>query len=197
LVKDPFALFAVEWYAGRMLARPVILVRHPAAWVSSIVKMGWEFPFSHWLQQEALIRDHLAPFADQIEEYAHSSPSLLDQAILLWNSLHHVIRSYQVEQGSWHFHRHEDLSHDPHGEFFRLYNSLGLRWTRSVQSFIRDTTSVERRLEPLTESVFDIHRDSGSATKVWRQRLSDDEVLHIRKATEGVSQWFYGDSEWE
>lgn len=36
LLKDPFAVFAIEWFAKRLNCRVVITVRHPAAFASSL-----------------------------------------------------------------------------------------------------------------------------------------------------------------
>ena len=40
LLKDPIAVFSSAWLAERFKARVVILIRHPAAFVSSIMKLN-------------------------------------------------------------------------------------------------------------------------------------------------------------
>lgn len=40
LVKDPFALFSAEWFADNFDAEVIVIVRHPAAVVSSIKRLG-------------------------------------------------------------------------------------------------------------------------------------------------------------
>jgi hypothetical protein len=45
LLKDPFAVFSAPWFAQRLGSQVVISVRHPAAFVSSLVRLecaiGW------------------------------------------------------------------------------------------------------------------------------------------------------------
>ena len=61
LVKDPMALFSAEWIAETFDAQVVVVVRHPAAFASSLKLDGWTHPFSHFLNQPALIEDYLSP----------------------------------------------------------------------------------------------------------------------------------------
>jgi len=56
-VKDPNALFLVEWLVRRFDMDVVILIRHPAAFISSLRILKWGFPFSSLLDQPSLIRD--------------------------------------------------------------------------------------------------------------------------------------------
>ena len=59
---------------------------HPAAFAASLRRLGDRHPFSHFLQQPTLMRDHLAPFERDIE--AMQDPhDVLDEAALLWRLL--------------------------------------------------------------------------------------------------------------
>jgi hypothetical protein len=197
LVKDPFALFSAKWFADRFNAEIVILVRHPAAFVSSILKKGWDFPFEHWLNQEALLRDHLDPFAFEIEEYANTSPPLMDQAILLWRATYYVVHKYQVEQPLWFVHRYEDISLEPLDSFFDIYDGLGLELTPRVKTFIRQTTNANNPTDAEDASVFNVRRDSKAIIKVWQTRLNPGQIRYIRETTEDISHWFYSSADWE
>src|SRR4029077_14652741 len=70
LVKDPMALFSAEWIAETFDAQVVVIVRHPAAFASSIKLDGWAHPFSHFLNQPALMEDHLSSFDEEIKTFA-------------------------------------------------------------------------------------------------------------------------------
>ena len=48
LVKDPIALFAAPWLADRFNLDVVAMIRHPAAFASSIKLKRWHFDFDHW-----------------------------------------------------------------------------------------------------------------------------------------------------
>ena len=84
LVKAPIALFSAEWLAARFDMDVLILIRHPAAFVSSLKIKNWNFPFDHFLQQPKLIRNHLAIYEEEIQEYATQKFEVINQAILLW-----------------------------------------------------------------------------------------------------------------
>ena len=113
LIKDPIAIFSTEWLASKFNMDVVVLIRHPAAFVSSIKVKQWSFPFSHLLAQPLLIRDYLYPFKEEIEEYTIQEKDVIEQAILLWKIIHYVIIEYQKNHKNWIFIRHEDISRDP------------------------------------------------------------------------------------
>jgi hypothetical protein len=73
LIKDPFAFFSSEWLAERFDMAVVVVIRHPAAFVSSIINLNWSHPFSHFLEQTLLLNERLVPFEDEIREYAAGS----------------------------------------------------------------------------------------------------------------------------
>jgi len=197
LVKDPFALFSAQWFANEFGAKILIMVRHPAAFVSSILRRRWNFPFKHWLNQESLLRDLLFPFASEIEEYASTARSLLDQGILLWRAIYYVVHNYQVHNPSWLIYRHEDISLEPVSSFAHMFSTLGLEFTPRVEKFIRQTTNIKNPTGPQNPSVFDIRRNSRAIIKSWQKHLSPDEIRRVREATEDVSYWFYSDVDWD
>lgn len=49
LLKDPFAVFSVPWFAKKLNCQIVITVRHPAAFASSLQRLGWNFDFKDLL----------------------------------------------------------------------------------------------------------------------------------------------------
>src|SRR4051794_41669947 len=105
------------------------MVRHPAAFASSIKLKRWHFDFNHFLRQEELMNGLLAPFADDVRQLAAKNDDLLEQAILQWRCFHHAIRQYQLSRPDWQFVRHEDLSLDPLGGVRRVYERLGVAVT--------------------------------------------------------------------
>ncbi|HVM41011.1 MAG TPA: sulfotransferase, partial [Acidimicrobiia bacterium] len=107
LVKDPIALFAAEWMAQRFDVDVLVMVRHPAAFVSSIKRLGWEFDFEYWTRQPLLLRDELPALAGEIEAAARERPDRIGQAILLWRAIHTVIARLADEHPEWLVVRHE------------------------------------------------------------------------------------------
>jgi hypothetical protein len=195
LLKDPIALFSAEWLAARFDMNVITLIRHPAAFASSLRRLNWTHNFNGFLQQPMLMRDHLAPFADEIEEYAKNKQDILDQAILLWRSMHHVILKYQNAHKDWTFLRHEDMSEDPKQHFMYLYKSLNLEFTDQVKATIDDYTNASNPSDPQKMHVL-TKRDSKSNIKSWKKKLTEEEITHIRTKVEDVAHVFYTDADW-
>ncbi len=61
IIKDPFALLMAEWIDARTAADVIVCVRHPAAFASSIKRLGWRLDERWLLSQDGLMADELAP----------------------------------------------------------------------------------------------------------------------------------------
>lgn len=198
VMKDPLALFSAEWLARRFGLDVVVMIRHPAAFASSIKVKRWRFDFNHWLRQERLMAGPLAPFAVEIERCAAAGDclDLIEQAVLQWRAFHHVIHGYRQRNPGWHFVRHEDLSADPVAGFRDLYGHLGFPFTPRAERAVR--SSSDSANPPDSSRVGDggdeYKLDSGTNVWSWRLRLSADEIRRVRDGTAEVAQHFYGDS---
>lgn len=192
--KDPIAVFSAEWMADTFGMDTLVLIRHPAAFAFSIVKQGWWHPFDHFTSQPAMMRDLLAPHADEIERFARTPQPLLDQAILLWVLIHEHIARMRDRRPGWRFVRHEDLSRDPVTGFRDLYDWLGLSWTHDVERTITESSSEGN--PTVSTQASDRRRDSRAAITAWRSRLTPEQQARIRERTAPVWQMFYGDEDW-
>lgn len=200
-VKDPNALFLAEWLGKRFDMDVVILIRHPAAFISSLKILNWGFPFSSLTGQPLLLHDYLSQYEADIVAYARKEQDLLDQGILVWKILHHVISQYQQRHDDWHFIRHEDLSLDPERQFNTLFDGLGLAFTQRVRERLQKYTGVGNEADTTSMDVAlnsrkSISRHSKKNIWNWKQRLSDDEIKYIRERVEPVSSLYYSDKDW-
>jgi hypothetical protein len=195
LLKDPLALFSSEWLAERFHMRVLVLIRHPAGFASSLQRYRWTHPFDHFLRQPLLMRDRLEPFRQQIEEFARTERDCLDQAILLWNLIHHTIRGYQERHPDWLFRRYEDIGARPLAEFDRLYQELGLDLSPDAQRAISEHSRSTNPQEVRDARV--LKRDSQAAVRTWTTRLSPEEIDRVRRGTQGIAGAFYTDADWE
>jgi hypothetical protein len=196
LIKDPIAVFSSEWIAESFDAQIVVIVRHPAAVASSIKRLGWTHPFSHFTGQPALIEDHLSAFRSELDAFAREDRDILDQAALLWRLIHSTIADYRGRHPDWVFVRHEDLSRDPIGGFRVIFEALDLRYTESVQQVIRYSTSATNPADRTPgEPGFGV-RDSRANIDNWRRRLTPAEINRIRSQVQDVSSRFYDDEQW-
>lgn len=198
LIKDPLAFFSAEWLAERFDMHVVVLMRHPAAFVSSVHKLGWQHPFSHFAEQPLLLGGLLRRFSAQIEAYAHCQPSILDQAILLWRMIHHSACEYRRRHAEWVFVRHEDISRDPLAGFRELFETLGLPFTTHVKRKIDEYSGSTnpRDSDASIGSEQAIYRYSQLNLLNWKSRLTAEQIAYIRDRVEDVSHLLYPDAYW-
>lgn len=199
VMKDPLALFSAEWLARRFGLDVVVMIRHPAAFASSIKVKHWSFDFNHWLRQDQLMNTLLQPFADDVRRLAARNDDLVDQAILQWRAFHHVIRGYRDRHPNWHFVRHEDLSLDPTGGFRDLFAELGLPFTPACKQAVRASTDSENPKESreVARGGDEYKLNSVANVKSWRGRLTEEEVRRVRQGTQDLYRHFYSDADWE
>ncbi len=194
LLKDPIALFSSEWLVDRFDAQPVVLIRHPAAFASSIVRHGWRHPFGDFLAQPYLMRDRLASSEDEIRRFAQREQPLLEQAILLWNILHAEIARLGTARPGWIFRRHEDLGTRPMEGFADLYQRLELTDDGSLASVVEHYSGASNPADVRRPG--DQRRDSQAGLTLWKQRLSPVQIARVREGTAEVAATFYDDDDW-
>jgi Sulfotransferase family len=197
LLKDPFALMAAEWLAERYGVEVVVMIRHPAAFVGSLIRLDWpRFDFRNWTEQPLFMRDLAGPFEAEIRTFAAREGDPIDEAILLWNVTHHVIGGYRDRHPDWSFVRHEDLAEEPVKSLRALYERLGLRWDTVAEAAIVRSSSDEDRGEVPAYLHRTVRRDSRAARWTWLHRLTVEEQGRIREGTEEVASSFYDDEDW-
>ena len=195
LLKDPFAVFSVPWFAKKLNCRIVITVRHPAAFASSLQRLGWNFDFKDLLDQPLLMRDHLE--AHREEMTAIKADDVIGQASLLWKLIYRSVHTSRELNPDLQIARHEDFSRDPINKYRDLYAALGLGFTARVQKTILSSSSSENPTELSLKKTQSLKLDSAANIKNWKKRLSAEEITRIRKLTEGVSELFYSAEDWE
>lgn len=197
LMKDPLALLSAEWLAKRFNMRVVMLVRHPAAFVSSIKRMGWaNYPFDVFLQQP-LVKRQLHPYVDEARAYKENLPDIIDQACLTWRILNYFVDQYRQRHPDWILIRHEDVAANPVEEFTALYRQLGLDMTDRIKGKIYQETNANNPGEAPDNRFRAMTRDSQATTRTWQERLSFAEIARIRRSTEDVWRLFYDEESWQ
>lgn len=191
LVKDPIAIFSAVWLAQKFNMDVVVLIRHPAAFVGSIKIAHWPHPFSHFLSQRLLMKQYLDKYRSDIEEYSKREKDIVDQAILLWNLIHHTILIYREEHPGWFFLQHEELSRDPVQKFSDLYRCLGLPFSKGIQRKIESFSRADPKKQRTS-----LRRDSRSNIMQWKARLTVDEIKRIKEGTHEIASEFYTEEDW-
>lgn len=194
LIKDPIAIFSAEWLYKTFDMDVICMIRHPAAFCSSLKVKSWDFSFTNFLSQELLMEKYLAPYQSKIEEYCGTKKNIVEQGILLWNCVHHTISIYQENHPDWLYMRHEDLSADPVKEFRAVYEYLDLPYTKRAIRIIQDSSGAHNPAE--AAKGHEHKRNSLKNIRNWKQRLTEDEVRLIRDGTGDVANSYYNDSDW-
>jgi hypothetical protein len=194
LMKDPFAVFSMDWFAKRLNCKVVVAVRHPAAFVSSLKRLNWPFDLQDLLAQPLLMRDHLEPFRGQIE--SAKAGDNIEQWALLWTLIYSSVHATLERNPDFIAVRHEDLSLDPVNRYRDLYRSLGLDFTPLVENVILKSSSSDNPAEPSRKDIYAANLDSRANMTNWKKRLTEDETRRIREITQDVSSLYYSDAEW-
>jgi hypothetical protein len=195
LIKDPLAVFSADWLASKFNADVLVLIRHPAAFVSSYKKLNWLHPLSHFLDQPALMRDHLSPFEEEIREYERNEADLVGQAALLWKLIYFRVLKYKEDYPNWIFVRHEDLSLNPHLEFQKIFNQLGVEFSRKVINKIEETIHPQNPID--SENPYSIHRNSAENLWKWKNQLSSQEIERVATVVDDIVGEFYSEDYWK
>jgi hypothetical protein len=196
LWKDPLAVLSVPWLADTFGMDVVVMIRHPAAFASSLKRLGWTHDFSHFLRQPGLVDELFPAYRDRIEDYAARPPGVVDQAILLWNVIHTVIAGYRRDRPDWTYLRHEDVSARPDTEFRALFERVGLPYTPRAIRLVAETTSGGNPAEARAGVIHQLRRDSAANVANWRTRLEPAEIERVRAGTAAAAAPFYGDTDW-
>jgi hypothetical protein len=196
LMKDPIAFFSAEWLAATFGMDVIVLIRHPAAFASSLERLGWTFPFENLLAQPRLLQTYLAPFEDDIRRQNAAPPDVVAHAVLAWRLIHHTILEYQRYHPDWIFLRHEDLSLRPVDEFRSLCGRLGLSFPRRVRRTIEEYSGEGNAGEVSSRRSNELRRNSRANIWNWWHRLRPEDVARVRAGTEELARMFYPEPAW-
>jgi hypothetical protein len=194
ILKDPLAFFSAEWLSRTFDMNVLVLIRHPAAFCSSLKIQNWKFDFNNFLDQPLLMKAFLGRFEDEISEYAENEKGIIEQAILLWNCFYHTITIYRKAYPKWLFVRHENLSLEPVLEFRSIYDRFGLEFTPQSKARIFQSSGAHNATEHQAES--QTLRNSRESIHNWKSRLNQDEIDLIKAKTSEYSPIFYAENEW-
>lgn len=194
LIKDPHAFFSAELLYQTFKMNVLVMIRHPAAFCSSLKIKNWTFNFNHFLKQPLLMEKYLFKFEKEIREQADKQTDIIEQAILLWNCIHQTIAVYQSNHPDWVYIRHEDLSLDPITQFSEIYKRFGLEFNDRVHATILGSSGTHNPAEQQRRNEF--VRDSRKNIANWKNRLTTAEIDLIRRRTAEVAAPFYAENDW-
>ncbi|NND62765.1 MAG: hypothetical protein HKN48_06180 [Flavobacteriaceae bacterium] len=188
LIKDPIAIMSLPWLVTNYNAKVIISVRHPAAFVASLKVKNWAYDFTNYTAQKDLMETYLSDYKKEIEKALISNPDIIDQGILLWNTLYHTVQQYKQKFPDWYIVTHEALSEQPLEEFRKIFEYLNLTFDKRIEKSIVDSTTAQVASE--------WSRDASKNIHTWKDRLSNEEIERIKEGTQGVWTKFYKESSW-
>jgi len=194
IIKDPISLFSVEWLEQNLGCRPIIIIRHPAAFAGSLKRIGWRFDFSNFLHQ----REYLHPFLHDkwplVEKFHTDPPDPVEEWGFLWSLFYETVSEYQRKHPHWIFMKHEALSRDPVAGFKSLTRRLGLELTQASGDLLSSKREAPPGAGDPRQHV--LHRDSRKNIKEWTRRLTPEETRQLKKLTAPLWREFYEEDSW-
>lgn len=194
IIKDPLAIFSAEWLDATFDMDVVILIRHPAAVVSSYKKLNWSHDFSHFVMQDALMKEHLFPFKDEINYLVDRKADDIDRISTLWKIINYVAIKLSIKHENWICVRYEDIVQNPVVRFESIFKRLDLAFSQKVETFIEGSSFASDAIED--KNPYSIIRDSKQVAQSWKGNLSLSEIERIKKNVEGVSGTLYSEDSW-
>lgn len=195
LMKDPFAVFSLPWFAQRLGCAVVVTVRQPHAFAASLKRLGWNFDFTNLLSQPLLMQDWLEPYRTDMEMLLSHPQNVISQAALLWRMIYDVVdkqRSLLLAQGiPVLVVKHEELSLEPLKGFRNLYQQLDLDYHKGIEQRILSSSSSENPSERAAHKAHTIKLDSRANLKSWQKWMTEEEVELINNITAGVREKYY------
>jgi hypothetical protein len=191
LIRDPFAVFSMNWFARRLGLRAVVVVRHPLAVIGSLKRLDFTFDFNNLLEQPLLMNERLSHFRREMEAAANVAGDVIDHGCLLWRIIYDGVATDQADDPSVCVVRHEDLSMSPMRQYARLYELLGLHFSKKARQMIDKHSRDRNPKEGSLRNPFKVSLDSRANLSNWRHRLDDREIDHILRNTRSVAERFY------
>ena len=196
LFKDPFAVLSAPWFAQRLGCKVIIMIRHPAGFVSSLYRLGWNFQLTDLLSQSQLMEKYFEPNRGEILAISKEKDDIIAQASLLWKLIYKVVLDYQDRFPNFYFLRHEDISLDPLNEFEKLFAYVGVPFTERIRKKVVMTSLDKNPKELSTRHVHSVRLDSKANIKAWKHRLTEEEIKRIYALTEEVAIRYYSEEDW-
>lgn len=167
VVKDPTAVLMADWIAARYSAKVLVVIRHPCAFVSSIMALGWRLSNFRFLDQPQLMSDYLQPFEAMIRR-AEADP--WTRAAAVWSMINLVLLGQLEHHPDWVLCKYEELCVDSASQFAALGNKLGL----DIPS--KRYSGSEQPNREVAGGSGSTNMISSDMPYIWKERLSGAQV---------------------
>ncbi len=179
VAKSVHLQLAVGWVADNFDVETLVLLRHPANVLASWMEMNLRISSSTILETRPDIR---ARYLDRwgVPLPGHDRVEQLSWRIGLLSA---ALEEALSENPQFHVRHHEALCADPHVEFRKLFDELGLTWTHQTDAYLRDHDNPGEG--------FSDFRVAAGLSRAWQKKLDDDQLATLRRvlAWFPVTQW--------
>lgn len=195
ILKDPVGLFAAPWLVREFNMIGVVLVRHPAAYVVSLIKDSSHIhSFSKvFIEQPNLMEKFSAETSELIECVSKKQNDFkvgydpVEEGSVFWRCFYEFALIFCETEKGFSFVFYESLAFDPLREFERLCGNLNIEFSSDVVDEIRKTALVkDKHRQSLDTHVkaYDSIKNIGS----WKNVLTGEQSRRVREITEPVVQ---------
>jgi hypothetical protein len=184
LLKVIHCNLALEWFARAAPdVRLVVVVRHPCATFASWRRQGWAPDVKRLLDDQRLLDDHLAPYAELIA----GAKGFWEQAGAFWGALTLVVTRQLTRHPEWLPVQHEWLCEAPVERFRLLYEAVGVPWVDGAEEFL---VRADRGGNTATQS---LQRSSRDERDKWRAEVDLTDQDACRRIVERFELPWYPD----
>ncbi len=196
LIKDPIACLLTEYLVHNFNMRAVVVIRHPAGFVSSLKKLNWDVrgEIRQLLETEKLVTDWLTPFVDILEESISSSRIVARTAF--YAALVVILRGFSLRTPNVKLYQFEHLCDVPEKAFEEICVDLNLSCNNQILEYFSGLSDV-RLKDQDNYQPFDTRRHSQTMRDIWKLRLDANESRLVRDTWMKFELPFYtGDEHW-
>ncbi|MCD4708711.1 MAG: sulfotransferase domain-containing protein [Candidatus Sabulitectum sp.] len=189
ILKDPLASLSSEWLHRKFGMDVLILLRHPAGFVDSTMRLGWDFDFSNLTAQTPLMEDYLREI---LASFDTTSMQPWQRGALLWQCIYSVLDVFANRNPGIKIIRLEDLSLNPEEKFLEIHEFTALPFTKKSLRTIRKSTASSNPVKAPGGQVHFLRRNSSKSVDVWRKSLDETTIAGIRKLAGPPAEKYYG-----
>lgn len=167
LLKDPFLIRVGSVLVEAFDAKGVIMVRHPAALINSLKRMGWTLPALDGLEPGPAQADPNLQFAFDVGRF--------------WSALYAEVETQlAIAPNHLLLVRHEDMCVEPVRIGGEILVHLGIPTNEKAQDFLRVSTSGNAG-EMSGNQLHNMHRDARKLVSSWRHSLPPAEIEAVQQ----------------
>jgi len=160
LIKVIHANLMLSWVHAHFPAMPIVLlVRHPCAVASSLLKLGWDPALKYLLCQETLLNGELRPWRKQIE----AARGVFEEHVFLW-CIETYVALKKVRRGEVHLAFYENLCQHPEEQIAQMFGFLAKPYDDRVLASVRQPSPLSRADSPIITG--------GTLVGSWRASIS-------------------------